>query len=110
METSQEAQHILKKALDMSKQMLTLAEHQEWQNMEALMKERDTLLSQINGPIDAQILPNESKAAIADLFSQIKQIQSQVHQIAEQTHQQNMKEIKASNTHKKAVKSYQAHR
>ena len=110
MEKAMETQNILQKALDLSKQMLTLAEHQEWQKMEATMQERDTVLSQIDGAVDPQALSQESQEAVNHLFNQIKQIQSQVQQLAEQSHQQTMQALKASNANKKAVKSYQANR
>ncbi len=100
----------LEEALSLSKKMLSMAENQEWENIESTLKSRDELLQKLaNTSQDLQFSDEENKK-LSDSFKQIRDIQQKIQLLAEKTQNNIKSTLKNSQKNSKALKSYNANR
>lgn len=89
--------------IELSQQLLELAETQEWQRFEALQPKRDALIRQIV----AKDYPANEANTVRALVAKLKALDGKIQPLAEAAKLEALKAIRANANQKKAASAYQ---
>tara|TARA_R110001583_G_scaffold195380_1_gene372449 strand:+ start:9590 stop:10024 length:435 start_codon:yes stop_codon:yes gene_type:complete len=92
-----------KQCIQLSEQLLELAQQQQWQHFEALLLQRDTLIMQIV----AKDYPAEEANTVRALVGKLKALDAQIRPLAETAKLDALKALSADANQKKAASIYQ---